>query len=113
MWPSERVLADEQQQHQEEGEGEGGELLLQGEAVMEGVEHLGQYVFEMTSTRVKQLREERGLAGDVPVEAAVEEIEEGYGGLEVVEEAGEEEGEGEGEEVEGLVRGEGFEVEEE
>lgn len=32
------------------------------EAVMEGVEHLGQYVFEMTNAKVKALREERGLA---------------------------------------------------
>ncbi|EAQ88946.1 hypothetical protein CHGG_05565 [Chaetomium globosum CBS 148.51] len=114
MWPSERVLADEigdEGEDGEEGGAKGGQpLLLQGEAVMEGVEHLGQYVFEMTNTRIKQLREERGLAGDVPVEAVVGEIEEGYGGLEVEEEAGEEE---DGEEEEGLARGEGFEVEEE
>ncbi|KAH7041014.1 uncharacterized protein B0I36DRAFT_260520 [Microdochium trichocladiopsis] len=31
------------------------------EAVMEGIEHLGQYVFEMTNAKVKQLRAERGL----------------------------------------------------
>jgi len=32
------------------------------EAVMEGVEHLGQYVFEMTNAKVEALRAERGLA---------------------------------------------------
>jgi len=29
---------------------------------MEGVEHLGQYVFEMTNAKVEALRAERGLA---------------------------------------------------
>lgn len=28
---------------------------------MEGVEHLGQFVYEMTATKVKQMRAERGL----------------------------------------------------
>jgi intron-binding protein aquarius len=95
MWPSQRVLADE-----------AGKAGVEGEALMEGVEHIGQFVFEMTSTRVRQLREERGLVGEVPV---VEEVEGAYGGLGVGEEEGEEDGEGEGEEV---VRGEGFEAEE-
>jgi intron-binding protein aquarius len=49
------VLSDE------EGAGE----EIEGETVMEGVEHLGQYVFEMTNTRIKQLRAERGLPEDV------------------------------------------------
>lgn len=49
MWPSQRVLADEA----------GKEVA--GESVMEGVEHLGQFVFEMTRARVAQLREEQGL----------------------------------------------------
>ena len=31
---------------------------LPGEAVMEGVEHLGQYVYEMTNTRLEQLKKE-------------------------------------------------------
>ncbi|RAL67448.1 hypothetical protein DID88_008203 [Monilinia fructigena] len=50
MWPSRRILADEESSDS-----------VQGEAVMEGVEHLGQYVFEMTNSKVRQLREERGL----------------------------------------------------
>lgn len=32
-----------------------------GETQMEGVEHLGQYVYEMTNSKVQQLRAERGL----------------------------------------------------
>jgi intron-binding protein aquarius len=116
LWPSERLLTPQPPAADgtaADGEGGGiGEVVGPssaglGEAVMEGVEHLGQYVFEMTSTRVKQLREERGLGGEVPVEEVVQRIEEGYGDLEGRE--GEEEG---GEEGEGTVRGEGFEVEE-
>jgi intron-binding protein aquarius len=86
MWPSQRVLADE-----------AGKAGVEGEALMEGVEHIGQFVFEMTSTRVRQLREERGLVGDVP---AVEEVEGAYGELEVGEEGEAVGGEGEGFEVE-------------
>ena len=33
---------------------------VEGEVAMESVEHLGQYVFEMTNTKVKQLEEEQG-----------------------------------------------------
>jgi intron-binding protein aquarius len=54
LWPSTRVLSEE----------EGKEIA--GETVMEGVEHLGHYVYEMTNTRIKQLRAERGLPEDVP-----------------------------------------------
>lgn len=68
MWPSERVLADEVAQ--------GEENTVAGEAVMEGVEHLGQYVFEMTSARVKQLRAERGLPDAEVVEVAEEDMKE-------------------------------------
>lgn len=53
LWPSSRVLSEE------EGK------AVPGETVMENVEHLGQYVFEMTNTRIKQLRAERGLPEDV------------------------------------------------
>jgi intron-binding protein aquarius len=49
LWPSERV------QSNEDGD------VVKGEAVMEGVEHLGQYVFEMTTSKVKQLRAAKGL----------------------------------------------------
>jgi intron-binding protein aquarius len=52
-----------------------GDSPVEGEAAMEGVEHLGQYVFEMTNTRVKQLQAEQGGAG-VP-EAIIEEDENG------------------------------------
>lgn len=59
MWPSERVQTDEN----------GGPVA--GEAVMEGVEHLGQYVFDMTKTKIDQLRAERGLAPAQMVENIV------------------------------------------
>lgn len=49
LWPSERQQANE----------DGG--AVPGEAVMEGVEHLGQYVFEMTTAKIQQLRQEREL----------------------------------------------------
>ncbi|KAB5570757.1 P-loop containing nucleoside triphosphate hydrolase protein [Coniochaeta sp. 2T2.1] len=55
LWPSTRLLAEE-----------GGKEVT-GETVMENVEHLGQYVYEMTQTRIKQLRAERGLPEDVVV----------------------------------------------
>jgi len=55
LWPSERILAEEVNAE------------VPGEAIMEGVEHLGQYVFEMTTTRAKQLRAERGLSDEVPM----------------------------------------------
>ncbi|ROT42795.1 intron-binding protein aquarius [Sodiomyces alkalinus F11] len=50
LWPSRRDLASEQ------GE-------VPGEACMEGVEHLGQYVFEMTRTKIQQLQSEGGGQG--------------------------------------------------
>lgn len=49
LWPSNRVLKDE----------EGADVP--GETQMENVEHLGQYVYEMTNSKVQQLRAERGL----------------------------------------------------
>ena len=55
LWPSERTLAEEVDKE------------LPGEAVMEGVEHLGEYVVQMTKTKIEQLRTERGLP---PVEEA-------------------------------------------
>jgi intron-binding protein aquarius len=62
LWPSERVLADEI------------DKSVPGESVMEGAEHLGQYVFEMTKTKMEQLRAERGLVEEVPVKEALEPI---------------------------------------
>lgn len=49
MWPSSRILAEE------DGK------TAPNEAVMEGVEHLGQFVYQMTVSKVKQLRAEQGL----------------------------------------------------
>jgi intron-binding protein aquarius len=92
---------------------------------MEGVEHLGQYVFEMTRTRIAQLRAERGLSGPeaemVPVVDRVvengEEGGEGEGDAEGEQDDGEEEGMTAAEEEEEgggeRVRPEGFEAEEE
>ncbi|KAI1417713.1 P-loop containing nucleoside triphosphate hydrolase protein [Hypoxylon sp. FL1857] len=73
MWPSERIQAEE------DG------IAVPGEAVMEGVEHLGQFVYEMTTTKIKQLRAERGLPETAePVEQVLkpitEEDEVGYVG---------------------------------
>ena len=90
MWPSKRLLADEKKKRK----------ALEGEFVMEGVEHLGQYVFEMTNARVQQLRAERGLPehADSPVEPMEgmaiedtevydEELEDAVDGYEVEEES--------------------------
>ena len=97
LWPSERILAEEVGKE------------VPGETVMEGVEHLGQYVYEMTNTRLQQLRSENGLAESLPAEASVAggdaledaaEKEEGGGGDEEEEEAAE------------VAHAEGFEAEE-
>lgn len=62
MWPSQRpLLADGAEESDP----------VPGEAVMESVEHLGQYVFEMTKARVEQLRADKGL----PAAQAVEVLE--------------------------------------
>lgn len=53
LWPSQRVLKDE------EGADVPNEELA--EFQMENVEHLGQYVYEMTQAKVQQLRAEKGL----------------------------------------------------
>ncbi|WPJ63772.1 hypothetical protein SMAC4_02141 [Sordaria macrospora] len=98
LWPSQRVLADEV-----------GKEGLEGETAMEGVEHLGQYVFEMTKTRIEQLKEE-GKQLPAPTEEGEGQVEvvaaDGEDGAEVVELAMPDE-----EEVE-AVRAEGFEAEE-
>lgn len=46
LWPSQRKVLDDASE------------TIAGEAVMEGVEHLGQYVWEMTNTKLAQLRAE-------------------------------------------------------
>lgn len=78
LWPSKRILAEEVDQD------------VPGEAVMENVEHLSQYVSEMTNTRIKELRAEGGLpdgaalplsaGGDDAMEKIDEEDEEGENG---------------------------------
>ncbi len=64
MWPSCRTLAEE------EG------TTAPNEAVMEGVEHLGQFVYEMTVSKVKQLRAEQGLPEQEVDEAKLQPIRE-------------------------------------
>lgn len=49
---------------------EDGAAAVENEVAMEGVEHLGQYVFEMTSTKMTQLASENTM---VDVETIVEE----------------------------------------
>ena len=48
LWPSQRILAEEGKD-------------VPGQTPMENVEHLGQYVYEMTKSKVQQIRAERGL----------------------------------------------------
>jgi intron-binding protein aquarius len=89
LWPSQRVLKEE------EGKS------VPGESQMENLEHLGQYVYEMTNAKVQQLRAEIGLSETVLVAPPLEEdeealrvIEEDYDELEEVNEGFEaEEGE--------------------
>ena len=87
LWPSKRVLSEE----------EGKEVV--GETAMENVEHLGQYVYEMTNSKVQQLRVERGLAPDAFVARGPDESSE----LEIVRE--------EDDEIEEEIN-QGFEAEE-
>jgi intron-binding protein aquarius len=56
LWPSTRTLAAED-----------GKKQIPGETAMEGVEHLGQYVYEMTNAKVAQLRAERGIPEDADI----------------------------------------------
>lgn len=62
LFPSNRLLKDE------EG------TIVPGETQMENVEHLGQYVYEMTNSKVQSLRSERGLPEDAaePIQDGVE-----------------------------------------
>ncbi|KAE9374541.1 DEAD helicases superfamily protein-like protein [Stipitochalara longipes BDJ] len=89
LWPSKRVLKDE------EGKS------VPGESQMENLEHLGQYVYEMTNAKVQQLRAERGLPETKLIAPPLGEDEEGLGIIE--------------EDYEGIEEemNEGFEAEEE
>lgn len=94
LWPSSRVLSEEEEEGKE----------VAGETVMENVEHLGQYVFDMTNTRIKQLRAERGLPEDVAApQEALPQPDEGQGELPGGEDA---------EEAVAEAQAEGFEAEE-
>jgi intron-binding protein aquarius len=67
LWPSNRVLKDE----------EGADVP--GETQMENVEHLGQYVYEMTNSKVQQLRAERGLhSSELVAPVGEEDVQFGY-----------------------------------
>jgi intron-binding protein aquarius len=65
LWPTEREVT------QELG-------AVEGEVPMEGVEHLGQYVFEMTNTKIKQLEAVQGGLPE-PIMEEPEDEEGGYG----------------------------------
>lgn len=56
LWPSDRQLAGIAKD------------TVPGEVCMEGVEHLGQYVYEMTNTKVKQMQAEGTTPGGVEME---------------------------------------------
>jgi intron-binding protein aquarius len=89
LWPSKRVLKEEEGKN------------VPGESQMENLEHLGQYVYEMTNAKVQQLRAERGLPETDLIAPPLEGDEEGSGIIE--------------EDYEGIEEemGEGFEAEEE
>ena len=72
MWPSARPLAAAEQP---EAAAAAADATPAEEAVMEGVEHLGQFVFEMTSVRARQLRAERGLLPEGAGEGGAEALE--------------------------------------
>lgn len=70
LWPSQRILKEE------EGK------PVPGETPMENLEHLGQYVYEMTNAKVQQLRAERGLEETELVAPPLEADEKGLGIIE-------------------------------
>lgn len=61
LWPTERPSTEE-----DDGP-------VEGEVAMESVEHIGQYVFEMTNTRIKQLQAEQGLLMEPAMDEAEDE----------------------------------------
>jgi intron-binding protein aquarius len=63
LWPTERLVS------------ESDTAAVDGEVAMESVEHLGQYVFDMTKTKVQQMRTEQGLS--LAEEVIPEEVEDG------------------------------------
>lgn len=65
MYPATRLIKEKKTK---KGEGK----VLDGESVMEGVEHLGQYVYEMTNAKVEQMKRERGIPTEAPLPAIEE-----------------------------------------
>ena len=68
LWPSQRILAEEESEE------------TPRQTPMESVEHLGQYVYEMTKSKIQQIRAERGFeeAEIVALEEGVSTEELGY-----------------------------------
>lgn len=83
MWPSNRNVQQATELPDAAAAAETTTPAQGQEAVMEGVEHLGQFVFEMTSVRARQMRAERGL---LPEEADGQGQGQGQGMLEPVRE---------------------------
>lgn len=52
LWPSQRTLPEDAND------------TVPGEAVMEGVEHLGKYVYEMAQVKMEELRVAKGLPSE-------------------------------------------------
>ncbi|KAM0259412.1 hypothetical protein ACHAQJ_003306 [Trichoderma viride] len=65
LWAAERLSTDE-------------DGPVEGEVAMESVEHIGQYVFEMTKTKINQLQAEQGLMMESTIDEAEEEGQAGY-----------------------------------
>ncbi|KAL6875943.1 P-loop containing nucleoside triphosphate hydrolase protein [Trichoderma longibrachiatum] len=65
LWPTERPSTEE-------------EAVVEGEVAMEGVEHIGQYVYEMSMTKMKQLQEEQGVPMEDTIDEGEEEMQAGY-----------------------------------
>ena len=72
--PDKARTVSERMQAEEDG------TAVPGEAVMEGVEHLGQFIFEMTTTKIKQLGAEHGFSetAEQTLKPITEEDEVGY-----------------------------------
>ncbi|RFU73568.1 intron-binding aquarius [Trichoderma arundinaceum] len=65
LWPTERSSTDE-------------DGPVDGEVAMENVEHIGQYVYEMTNTKINQLQAEQGLLIEPTIDEAEEDGPAGY-----------------------------------
>ncbi|KEY67456.1 hypothetical protein S7711_09839 [Stachybotrys chartarum IBT 7711] len=75
LWPSERPTAKQ-------------ESAVDGEVAMESVEHLGQYVYEMTNTKMRQIRGDGARGENAIIEEEDEEQGTYYGDNEAAEDEG-------------------------